>query len=101
MYLTSFHTHTAQRLLLRVFGHTPDRDCYRNTTSLARFEAVSKISEYPHSRIQIFQAIGIHHGLTVDKVFRGFEGPLLLLFVCFVGRVMPVGGGLHTQGGQG
>ena len=34
MYSSAFHT---QRLLLRVFGHTPDRDCYRNTTSLARF----------------------------------------------------------------
>ena len=60
-----------QRLLLRVFGHTPDRDCYRNTTSLARFEAVSKISEYPHSRIQIFQAI---NPPRVDKVFRGPKG---------------------------
>ena len=58
------------------------------------FEAVSKISEYPHSRIQI-----------PGRLTRFLEGRrAVVVAVCFVGRVMPVGG-LHTQtvstGGQG
>ena len=52
------------------------------------FEAVSKISEYPHSRIQIPGTP------RVDKVFRGPKGRCCCF--CFVGRVMPAGG-LHTQ----
>ena len=86
-------SHTA--LLLRVFGHTPDRDCYCNLpeydesrTLLKPFGLFQKYRNIPIPESR-FQAL---HGLT-----RFLEGRrAVVVAVCFVGRVMPVGG-LHTQ----
>ena len=88
--IPAFHT---QRRCCCVCSATPRIGIVTGIRRVSHaFEAVSKISEYPHSRIQIPGTP------RVDKVFRGPKGRCCCF--CFVGRVMPAGGPTHT-GGQG